>query len=107
MDFVTTLLANVADPTVVLRVLFSTLAVKVGFSVLTALRNRTFTWHRLPEFLEDDVVWYGGGLAVVWFASLLDPALNVAFTASATAVEAMFVKQSASAIANFFKPKEG
>ncbi len=51
MDFVTTLLAGAADLVVILRVLVGTLMVKVGFAVLSAIRGKTFTWHRLPEFL--------------------------------------------------------
>lgn len=91
-----------ADPIAALRIVVGALMVKVCLAILVAIYEGRFNWHRLAEYLHDDALTVGGGLVVVWLATLVDPALTPVFTACADAATVTFGREAVDHIASFF-----
>lgn len=86
-------MAMAADPKTGLRAVAALLMAKVILAIIRSLKEGHFDPKRLPEFLKNDVVPYGGGIAVLWLLNLVDEALAPVYHASVLAVTGMLLKQ--------------
>jgi len=92
MDF-QAIWSTISDPKFALSTVAVFLFVKVGLAVIRAGRDKKLDIRILPDFLQSDVLPYGGGLSILWLGSVAKPELEPVFTASAAAVLAMLLAQ--------------